>query len=483
MVAGRDPSPLKKSVAQMTEAVPTPKNLRWYQGLDRYCWIVLVIAALGWLFDTMDQNLFNLVGKKSIEDLLGPSSALDVGTVRGWVTAAFLVGWSVGGFVFGILGDRIGRTGTMILTILIYAAFTGLSAVAWNWESYAAMRFLTGVGVGGEWAAGAAIVAEVFPARSRPMALGALQALSAVGNMTAAVLTFGMAGMSWRWVYVVGALPALLVFWIRRSIKEPEKWHEAKAQAGLGKEMGSIKELFSDPTLRRNTIAGLLLAIAGQGALWGVGFWSVDLLLTVLKPFDVPQADLDRTRSVMFFIQQLGAMIGIYSFAGFSERTNRKTAFFLWFVLAWLSIPTFFWGVALAGGASIPEALKGVLAAVTFSGMLAPEPQQIVIVACLLAMVMGFATLGPFSGYTVYFPELFPTRLRATGCGICYNGGRFLAALAPILLGQLTAHYKNQPDAVAGGMPMAATMVTCIYILGFIGTALGPETKGKPLPE
>ncbi|HEU4754755.1 MAG TPA: MFS transporter, partial [Armatimonadota bacterium] len=121
--------------------VPEKKNLRWYQGLERYCWVVLVIAALGWLFDTMDQNLFNLVGRTSVEDLLRHAgSSLDPSTVRGWVTAAFLVGWSAGGFVFGILGDRIGRTGTMILTIIIYAVFTGLSGLAWNWESYALMR-------------------------------------------------------------------------------------------------------------------------------------------------------------------------------------------------------------------------------------------------------------------------------------------------------------------------------------------------------
>ena len=465
---------------------PTNPPLRWYQGLDRYCWIVLIIAALGWLFDTMDQNLFNLVRTSSVKELLGttgdPARVKEIG---GWVTAAFLVGWSVGGFVFGIIGDRIGRTGTMILTILIYAIFTGLSGLAWNWESYAVMRFLTGVGVGGEWAAGAAIVAEVFPERSRPMALGALQALSAVGNMMAAVVTFGLAqwALSWRWAYAVGALPALLVLVIRRLVKEPEKWQHAKAEASLGKEMGNIGELFTHPVLRRNTIAALLMAVAGQGALWGVGFWSVDLLLSVIAPFNVPQADQDRTKSVMFFIQQLGAMLGIYAFAGFSEKTNRRTAFFVWFSLAWISIPAFFWGVAKAVNVTIPDGLSGILSVVTFSSGLPAGAQAAIQIACLLAFLMGFATLGPFSGYTVYFPELYPTRLRATGCGLCYNGGRFLAALAPVALGQLTAVFAKQPGAVAGGMPMAATVVTSIYILGFIGTAIGPETKGKPLPE
>lgn len=471
----------------MSNAATTPdgKALRWYQGLDRYCWLVLVIAALGWLFDTMDQNLFNLVRTASVNELLikAGDTHLDPKAVGGWVTAAFLVGWSVGGFIFGILGDRIGRTGTMILTIIIYAFFTGLSGLAWDWESYAFMRFMTGMGVGGEWAAGAAIVAEVFPERSRPMALGALQALSAVGNMMAAVVTFSLAGLSWRWAYAVGALPALLVFWIRRSVKEPEKWKQAKEQASLGAEMGNITELFTHPVLRRNTIAALLMAVAGQGALWGVGFWSVDLLVEVLGPYNLGKADIDRTKSVMFLIQQFGAMLGIYAFAGFSEKTNRRTAFFTWFSLAWVSIPCFFWGVAKATSTTLPGAVSAILAPITVSGGLPAGAQAAIQTAAVLAFFMGFATLGPFSGYTLYFPELYPTRLRATGCGICYNGGRFLAALAPIALGALGAHFGKQPGAVAGGMPMAATVVTSVYLLGFIGTALGPETKGKPLPD
>ncbi len=468
---------------------PAAQVIPWYQGLDRYCWIVLTIAALGWLFDTMDMNLFNLVRSSSVRDLLREGISdpdvleLETRRVGGWITAAFLIGWSAGGFIFGVLGDRLGRTQTMILTILIYAGFTGLSSLAWNWESYAVLRFMTGLGVGGEWAAGAAIVAEVFPERSRPMALGSLQALSGFGNMMAAVITFTLAGLSWRWVYVVGAFPALLVFWIRRSIKEPEKWQQAKARESLGEEMGAISELFRDPVLRRNTIAALLMAIAGQGALWGIGFWSVDLLTSVLDPFSVAPADMDRTKSIMFLVQQVGAVVGVYLFAVFSERTNRRTAFFFWFGLGIVVVPLFFWTVALAPATSLPASVDGIAGVLTFSSALPEGARVTVTVATLLAFVLGFATLGPFSGYTVYFPELYPTRLRATGCGVCYNGGRFLAAVAPVALGALTTHFAAQPNAVAGGMPMAATVVTGIYLLGFIGAALGPETKGKPLPE
>lgn len=432
-------------------------QLRWYQGLDRYCWVVLIVAALGWLFDTMDQNLFNLVRKQSVEDLLRSQYTdpeelkVAASATGGYITAIFLIGWSVGGFVFGVLGDKIGRTRTMILTILTYSLFTGLSGLVQTWPQYAACRFLTALGVGGEWAAGAAIVAEVFPERSRPMALGLLQALSAVGNMMAAVITYVLAfipATSWRTAFFVGTVPALLVLWIRRSVKEPERWQHAKEEASLGKELGAMQELFTNPAYRRNTLAGLLLGVAGVGALWGVGFFGTDLLIGTLQ--GKPEDEVNKLKSIEFFIRQVGAMLGIYAFAAFSERTNRKTPFYLWFALAWVSILAYFWGVS------------------------ALRDDAAFYVAVVLGFIMGFCTLGPFSGYTVYFPELFPTRLRATGCGVCYNAGRLIAAVAPFTLGALSKEY---------GLPLAGTIVSSIYILGFIGTAIGPETKGKPLPE
>jgi len=457
----------------MTTAVTTDETkLAWYQGLDRYCWVVLIIAALGWLFDTMDQNLYNLVRAPSLTDLLrsqypgDPKALADAVKEKGGIiTSIFLIGWSVGGFIFGVLGDRIGRTGTMILTILIYAVFTGLSGAPFvqSWEMYGFMRFMTAVGVGGEWAAGAALVAEVFPNRSRPMALGLLQALSAVGNMMASVITLlisnaegGLEG-NWRIAYFVGAVPALLVLWIRRSVREPEQWHHAKS---VGQELGNIGELFTHPVLRRNTIAAMLMATAGVGALWGVGFFSTDLVRTELQSGGMDKAVVGQQVSIMFLLQNLGAFFGMYLFAMHTERTSRKTAFYTWFALAWASVLIFFWNVGGSGADAFNRAR-------------------------VLAPLMGFCTLGPLSGFTVYFPELFPTRLRTTGCGFCYNAARILAAAAPWALGSLAPYFVSQggAGALGGGLPMAGTVVICIYILGFIGTAMGPETKGKPLPE
>lgn len=439
---------------------PDPSSLKWYQGLDRYCWIVLAIATLGWLFDMMDQNLYTLIRVPSLRAILGETikdpAALTkaVAEKGGWITAIFLLGWAAGGFLFGILGDRLGRTRTMIITILTYSIFTGLNGFAWSWETYAFARFMTALGVGGEWAAGAALIAEVFPQRSRAMALGALQSFSAVGNIMAALLTMaiGYYDISWRWVYFLGALPAVLIFWIFRSVKEPETWREAKAGAALGKELGSMGELFTNRKLRRNAIAAVLLATAGIGGLWGVGYFSTDMLRGELSRAGWNVKSMSTAVSVMFIVQQVGALIGMYLYAPFSLRFGRKNAFYLWFALAWASILLFFWGLTGTGSGAFVRAL-------------------------MLAPILGFCTLGPLTGFTVYFPELFPTRLRATGCGFGYNSARIFAALAPFSLGHLSAQFTRN------GFAIAASIVAFIYIAGFIGAWLGPETNGKPLPE
>ncbi len=452
------------SVISQHEAAP---GQRWFQGIPRYSWLVLIIAALGWMFDCLDQNLFNLVRQVSVLELLEPHysdpAALEKAAARigPLITAFFLVGWATGGFVFGILGDRLGRARTMIITILIYAFFTMLSGFVRTWEEYAVARFLTGIGIGGEFAAGAALVAEVWPNRSRAMALGTLQALSAFGNMGAAVIVYLLSDVGWRVVYWVGVFPALLVVWIRMSIREPERWEKAREQAaaeGVRKELGAIGDLVRDPVLRRNTIAGVLIAIAGVGGLWGVGFFLPDLVGAVLKPSlahlseEAQKAALARYRSQAFFIQQIGAFLGIFAYAALSERIGRKPAMYLFFALAFAAVEGTFWGVRSMAS------------------------------AYAWGFVMGFAALAPFSAFAVYFPELFPTRLRATGVGFCYNSARLLAAFAPFLLGSLAAHF-TRPDDPAAGLRVAASIVALVYGLGFAGVALGPETRGRPLPD
>jgi MFS family permease len=209
----------------------------WYKDLSRYHWFVLIVAALGWMFDTMDQQLFTLARKPAIRELnsivrdgqvVFPTSG-GVAEYEGYATMIFMLGWAIGGLFFGVLGDRIGRAKTMLLTILTYSAFTGLSAVSWDFWSFSFFRFLTGLGVGGEFAVGVSLVAEVIPDRARSYALGWVQAMSAVGNMTAAIIGMslgklqesGVVGSAWRIMFLIGMAPALLAVLIRRRLKEP----------------------------------------------------------------------------------------------------------------------------------------------------------------------------------------------------------------------------------------------------------------------
>ncbi|HVX14975.1 MAG TPA: MFS transporter [Pirellulales bacterium] len=275
----------------------------WYRELNRYHWFVFTVAALGWLFDTMDQQLFNLARLPACSELLGlPPSDPRVGTHGGYATSIFLIGWATGGIAFGVLGDRIGRAKTMLWTILIYSLCTGLSAFSRSIYDFAFYRFLTGLGVGGEFAVGVALVAEVMPERARPFALGLLQALSAVGNVSAALISLGLGRLeeageldaffadrlgltsvsAWRVMFLVGTVPALLAILIRRKLKEPERW-QSSATPGTAKQFGSYAELFGNPRWRSHALAGLGLAFCGVVGLWAIGFFSIDLTRLVFR--------------------------------------------------------------------------------------------------------------------------------------------------------------------------------------------------------
>jgi MFS family permease len=461
----------------------------WHKDLTRYHWFVLIVAALGWLFDTMDQQLFNLARKPAVTFLIHASPGdLNIDKYAGYATTIFMIGWALGGLAFGILGDRIGRAKTMLLTILLYSLFTGLSALSTSFYDFAFYRFLTGLGVGGEFAVGVSLVAEVMPDRARPMALGWLQALSAVGNMLAAVLSIllgeaeksGVIGSAWRAMFVIGVLPALLSLFIFKKLKEPEKWKAADAkrraerESGLqgdGPRMGSVRELFTDPRWRRNTIVGMLLAFAGVVGLWGIGFFSFDLIRTV---FNAHFTDLGTKQGltgpeltkfvsgnltfwsgVTSFLQNLGAFFGIYAFSRITAYTGRKPAFALSFVLAMAATAFTFWFLD------------------SFYEIFWMIP------------LMGFCQLALFGGYAIYFPELFPTRLRSTGTSFCYNVGRLVAAAGPSALGLLTSQVYAGYKSVDPALPFRYAGVTmcAVFLIGLAVLPFAPETKGKPLPE
>ncbi len=428
----------------------------WYKELNSYHWFVFIVASLGWLFDTMDQQLFNLGRVPAIKELLGvPTGHPSIAEYAGYSTMIFMLGWASGGVFFGILGDRIGRARTMVYTILAYSLFTGLSVFSTNVWDFSLYRFLTGLGVGGQFAVGVALVAEVMPDRARPFALGMLQALSAVGNMMAALIgmglghleTSGVIGSSWRWMFVVGALPALLTIFIFKKLKEPEQWTRAQHDR---KKLGSMGELFTDARWRKNAIIGMLLAFSGVVGLWGIGFFSFDLLRSVLSKQGVPPGDQTYWVGVASLLQNAGGFLGIYAFTHITAIIGRKKAFAISFVLAASATAYTFWNL-----------------------------KQLSDIYWMIPM-MGFAQLTLFGGYAIYLPELFPTRLRSTGTSFCYNVGRFVAALGPLTLGLMTSRlYSGYPEP----MRYAGVTMCAVFAIGLLTLPFAPETKGKPLPE
>jgi MFS family permease len=458
------------------------QHVPWHRELTRYHWFVLIVAALGWLFDCLDQQLFVLSRQPALNELLYVSDAAElqrkVNASIGYVTSIFLLGWATGGLLFGVLGDRIGRAKTMLITILMYSLFTGLSALSVTVYDFALYRFLTGLGVGGEFAVGVALVAEVMPDRARPYALGLLQALSAVGNVTAALLSMAMGGLVqygvvdnvWRPLFVVGALPALLCVVIRRRLKEPDRWQSvahratgaqgeaaALATPGAG-QLGSYRALFGHPRWRRNALIGLGLAFSGVVGLWAVGFFTMDLVGNVLTarftaegmPSNEIVGRVAFWKGMTSLMINGGAFAGMYCFGLATQRIGRKPAFAIAFVAALLSTAAVF-------------------------GWLREFWQIFVLVP-----IMGFCQLSLFAGYAIYFPELFPTSLRSTGTSFCYNVGRFVAAVGPALLGLLTSHvYADTPEPLRyAGLTMCS-----IFVVGLLVLPWAPETKGQPLPE
>lgn len=496
-------------VDDRTPGSPTPPGagaLPWYKGLTGYMWFVFIVASMCWLFDTMDQQLFNLARKPAMEELLRGTSIesevnanldrqIEQGTLGpedrdrafskdfgnkanawgGYSTSIFIVGWALGGIFFGIAGDKVGRAKTLLITVLLYSGCTGLSALSRGFWDFSLYRLLTGLGVGGVFAVAVSLVAEVMPDRSRPFALGMLQALSAVGNMMAASIGIflGLAQIRgsldnvWRIYFLIGLAPALLAIPIMARLREPEKWKAAAREedqsgsvAGEVKHrLGSLNELFGDPELRRRTLFGMLLAFSGVVGLWGIGFFSFDLIRTVFtKHFEAQGMDpremagkLTIWTGIASLVQNGGAFLGIYAFTWVTTRfLGRKPTFAVAFVAAGLMTALTFWTL---------DSLWQIF---------------------VLIPLMGFFQLSIFGGYAIYFPELFPTRLRSTGTSFCYNVGRLVSAAGPMALALLTDKvYAGYPEP----MRYAGVTMCLAFLLGLVALAFLPETKGKPLPE
>jgi SHS family sialic acid transporter-like MFS transporter len=411
------------------------------QHLARGKWMVLLAAFLGWMFDGLEMGIFPLVARPALQDLAPAGAAASfVGDWTSWIIAAFLVGAAFGGIGFGWLGDRIGRVRAMSLSILTYSIFSGLCYFVQTPFQFCALRFIAALGMGGEWALGVALVMESWPRDKRPLLAGVIGAASNVGFVLIAIVGLyfkgGVTKDSWRWVMLAGAAPAVLTFFIQLFVPESEPWKASVKKSGTG----SIKEVFSSSYLKTTLLAIAFASVALIGT-WGSVQWLPSWADKMTR------GEQPAAKATTQILAGVGAIIGCLTGAWVGKSLGRRTVYF------WLCL------------------LSLVICGYLFRSIDQYGPLFLVFVT-----LAGIVTAAFYGWFPLYLPELFPTRIRATGQGLCYNFGRILAAAGALGQGQLMAHYN-------GSYAKAGAVVTLIYLLGMGLIWLAPETKDKPLPE
>jgi MFS family permease len=404
-------------------------------------WLVLAAAFLGWMFDGVEMGIFPLVARPALQSMM-PASMLGhdqfVGLWMGRITALFLVGAAGGGFAFGWLGDRIGRVRAMTLSILTYSLFTGLCFFAQAPWHLGALRFIAAFGMGGEWSLGVALVMEAWPPDKRALLAGVIGTASNFGYLLIAVVgfCFKVTPDSWRWIMIAGAAPALLALAIQAFVPESARWKTAVARA----EAQPLREIVSSGLLPKTSLGVGLASVALIGT-WGSVQW-LPLWADQMTGGRMPAA-----KAVAQILSSSGAIVGCLIGALAAGRLGRRPAYFGLCLFSLL----------LCGGLF------------RFVGNYGP-------MFMMLVALVGAAT-GAFYGWLpLYLPELFPTRVRATGQGLGYNLGRILAAVGALTQGQLVGAYE-------GSYARAGATITLIYALGLALIWLAPETKGRPLPD
>jgi len=371
--------------------------------IDAQQWKSGIAAWLGWMFDGLDMHLYTLVALPFVAQLLGnlPTTDPSVGRYASIIQATFLFGWALGGGFFGFIADRLGRSRALCLTILTYAAFTGLSVFAQTWWHLMILRFLAALGIGGEWAVGASLLSETWPRRWRPWIAAVLQSGVNVGILGAVLANFLMAKSPPRYLFLVGVLPALLVLWIRRAVPEPEEWHAAKKEAG--KREPGIAELFRGETLRV-TIWVMVVCGISLTAHWAFMFWYQQHLRNLPEVLAMTAEQKNKLVSMAMFIVIGANIVGCF--------------FFGW--------------VARRFGYRGPIACGFLAYCAVMYGAYCVQRSHV-------ELMWWFPAIGFFQGvfalFTMYLPPLFPTLMRTTGAGFCYNIGRIAAAFGTVFFG------------------------------------------------
>ena len=552
------------SDSQLSDTDPTENDSQdgpWYAGVTRYQWLVLAIASAGWVFDVFEGQLFAVYKTPAMADILQVAETDPlVDQFSNYALAAFMIGGAFGGLVFGMLADRIGRRRSMIYSILVYSFFTGMHYFATSAWVIVGLRFFVAMGVGGEWAIAAALVSEVFPKRARAIAGGIFHASSVLGAVLASLCGMFLALSNWRIAFLIGLVPALLILWIRSSLKESERWEESQSTTDSTDKkpgmMSSLPALLGDRRWAGRAFLGLALASIGMGTYWGVYAWGPELATDVQKreaatlsgqelqthvkdviaefvptsvnkvklfqlaaheialeaglddkgkPLDSAESVSDRViekrdlarHQIALLVetqelesdsngtanQQLTTKYREILKSGIARRLYSRNSNFAYLIMN-------FTGGLLGLLAFAPLAsIAGRRPAFAFYhlGALIMAPATFYFASSLnetiiLLSVMAFFVVGMHAGYAIYFPELFPTRLRATGASFCFNVGRLVAA--SILIGRV--YLRESFTATYGaslGLRYAVSTLALLFAVGLVLLIFAPETNKQELPE
>ena len=405
--------------------------------VTREAWIVLAIVTTFWIADGYDTFVLLVTGRPALAELLPPEVSHLFARYLGYLVTITLAGWATGGVLGGVMGDRLGRRKTMLLGVALYSVATTASALTSTWQWLALARFLTGVGIGAEWGVGTSLLQEIWPEKWRTRGAGLLQAGFSVGGLLVSglwIVVGSTFGLSWRWMYLFGIVPLLVIVAVYRRIPESTRWTKARHDV-------KPFALFGEPQVRRHLVGALVVSISITGGWWAV----TSFLPTFVGSLAHDPREAASLAGWAGALYNFGEIVGCIAMGFLAEAWGRRPTTIVYLLGSLLIVPFVFAGLGSARAVTIAQ------------------------------LVSGFFTGGLYSWYAIHTPELFPTRIRATAISIVFSGARYLAMAGAIVAGTLAA--------ALGGFGKVALWFAPISLLGVVAVLFLPETRGKGLPD